>query len=336
MPSACRLIVRAKLWNLQFDTTRESCTNAKAKYSSSVVPPDPWVHFYHWLVWSGISWCLQSWWVGWVVWRKSDPWCGWVTNCIQGHCSYGDAKNMRRWVSEWMSARGFVQRIIIRIFSALRGWTRANKYVLCMTPRTVCAARWIPDKIREWVPGRAAVGTEFLSPYSPHTHTHGDPHTHGRPGSRPSGRQLKTPDGRKCWAWRKRVLNIGVDEIGYIWDVSWGRSRPPPPADVLSVIYPASSQFSVAEWRWARGAGISRKPRYRAHACSLPVLISRGICMLHAQYKLNVPSNNCFRGIFNGFWRESVKPLLFYCNTIHSFISSPQNVIAKKQNKHRT
>ena len=34
---------------------------------------------------------------------------------------------------------------------------------------------------------RAAVGTEFLSPYSPHTHTHRDPHgdhhTHGRPGS---------------------------------------------------------------------------------------------------------------------------------------------------------
>ena len=30
---------------------------------------------------------------------------------------------------------------------------------------------------------RAAVGTEFLSPYPPHTYTHGDPHTHGRPAS---------------------------------------------------------------------------------------------------------------------------------------------------------
>jgi len=28
---------------------RESCTNAKAKYSSSVVPPDSSVHFYHWV-----------------------------------------------------------------------------------------------------------------------------------------------------------------------------------------------------------------------------------------------------------------------------------------------
>ena len=28
---------------------RESCTNAKAKYSSNVVPPDPSVHFYHWV-----------------------------------------------------------------------------------------------------------------------------------------------------------------------------------------------------------------------------------------------------------------------------------------------
>ena len=29
---------------------RESCTSAKAKYSCSVVPPDPSVHFYHWQV----------------------------------------------------------------------------------------------------------------------------------------------------------------------------------------------------------------------------------------------------------------------------------------------
>ena len=28
---------------------RESCISAKAKYSSSVVPPDPSVHFYHWV-----------------------------------------------------------------------------------------------------------------------------------------------------------------------------------------------------------------------------------------------------------------------------------------------
>ena len=27
--------------------SREWCTNAKAKYSSRVVPPDPSVHFYH-------------------------------------------------------------------------------------------------------------------------------------------------------------------------------------------------------------------------------------------------------------------------------------------------
>jgi len=27
---------------------------------------------------------------------------------------------------------------------------------------------------------RAAVGKELLSPYPPHTHTHGDTHTHGR------------------------------------------------------------------------------------------------------------------------------------------------------------
>jgi len=44
MPSAYRLIVRAKF---TISIPRESCTNAKAKYNSSVVPPDPSVHFYH-------------------------------------------------------------------------------------------------------------------------------------------------------------------------------------------------------------------------------------------------------------------------------------------------
>jgi len=34
------------------------------------------------------------------------------------------------------------------------------------------------------------------------------------------------------------------------------------------------------------------------------------------KYKLNVSWNNCFRRIFNGFWRESVKPMLFYCNSM--------------------
>ena len=44
MPSACRLIVQVKF---TISIPRESCTNPKAKYSSSVVPPDPSVHFYH-------------------------------------------------------------------------------------------------------------------------------------------------------------------------------------------------------------------------------------------------------------------------------------------------
>jgi len=55
MPSACRLIVRQRCEIYNFDTAvpRESCTNAKAKYSSSVVPPDPSVHFYHCISTSG-------------------------------------------------------------------------------------------------------------------------------------------------------------------------------------------------------------------------------------------------------------------------------------------
>jgi len=34
------------------------------------------------------------------------------------------------------------------------------------------------------------------------------------------------------------------------------------------------------------------------------------------KYMLNVAWNNCFCRISNGFWRESVKPLLFHCNTM--------------------
>jgi len=49
MPSVCRLIVRAKFVKFTILIPGESCTNAKAKYSSSVVPPDPSVHFYHWV-----------------------------------------------------------------------------------------------------------------------------------------------------------------------------------------------------------------------------------------------------------------------------------------------
>jgi len=48
MPSACRLIYSAsEIVKFTISIPRESCTNAKAKYSSSVVPPDPSVHFYH-------------------------------------------------------------------------------------------------------------------------------------------------------------------------------------------------------------------------------------------------------------------------------------------------
>jgi len=55
---------------------------------------------------------------------------------------------------------------------------------------------------------RAAVGTEFLSPYPSRTHTHGDPngdpHTHGRPDY-----------GRHLWAYA--VLHyINVVANGYV------------------------------------------------------------------------------------------------------------------------
>jgi len=51
---------------------------------------------------------------------------------------------------------------------------------------------------------RAAVGTEFLSPYPPHIHTHGDPHTHGRvQGCRGDGISIPipTPYGPYPYSW---------------------------------------------------------------------------------------------------------------------------------------
>jgi len=34
------------------------------------------------------------------------------------------------------------------------------------------------------------------------------------------------------------------------------------------------------------------------------------------KHKLDVARNNCFIKIFNACWRESAKPLLFYCGTL--------------------
>jgi len=34
------------------------------------------------------------------------------------------------------------------------------------------------------------------------------------------------------------------------------------------------------------------------------------------KHKLDVAWNNCFRKMFNACWRESAKPLLFYCGTM--------------------
>jgi len=47
MPSADSADSASEIVKFAISIPRESCTNAKAKYSNSVVPPDPSVHFYH-------------------------------------------------------------------------------------------------------------------------------------------------------------------------------------------------------------------------------------------------------------------------------------------------
>jgi len=73
MPSACRLIVRA----YRGKSGPESCTNAKAKYSSSVVPPDPSVHFYHWSQMTSIDTVTQ--------WRED-----WSSASVLNHTTVTD------------------------------------------------------------------------------------------------------------------------------------------------------------------------------------------------------------------------------------------------------
>jgi len=45
------------------------------------------------------------------------------------------------------------------------------------------------------------------------------------------------------------------------------------------------------------------------------------------KHKVDVAWNNCFRKVFNACWRESVKPLLFYCNTMPASLLDEQRKI---------
>ena len=50
------------------------------------------------------------------------------------------------------------------------------------------------------------------------------------------------------------------------------------------------------------------------------------------RHKIDVAWNNCFRKIFGACWRESAKPLLFYCNTMSaSFLADQRKIIFYKQ-----
>jgi len=44
----------------------------------------------------------------------------------------------------------------------------------------------------------------------------------------------------------------------------------------------------------------------------------------HSIYRLHVAWNNCFRFIFRGFWRESVKVLQYYCSSLPVKEKTPQ------------
>ena len=99
---------------------------------------------------------------------------------------------------------------------------------------------------------RAAVGTEFLSPYP--SHTHGDPHTHGRvQGCRGDGISIPIPTGypypwRSPWgspnprqSWCDVTAGAGTAR----WQLTrGGRWEPPSQADIASMWLRLTSYFA--------------------------------------------------------------------------------------------
>ena len=115
MKSACRLIVRAKLWNLQF---RYPVSRAKAKYSSSVVPPDPSVHFYHWL------WFMNT------VYTHAHEISN--ENCEVQHCAVLITVQTRSVIVKWLNSKVTV----IGTFHARRT-ADYNVYVIALSSLAV-------------------------------------------------------------------------------------------------------------------------------------------------------------------------------------------------------
>ena len=52
------------------------------------------------------------------------------------------------------------------------------------------------------------------------------------------------------------------------------------------------------------------------HVCCMAVKAYHSVFCSYMNWTVNVIWNNAFRCIFNCCWRESVKPLQFYCNTV--------------------
>jgi len=56
------------------------------------------------------------------------------------------------------------------------------------------------------------------------------------------------------------------------------------------------------------------------------------ILTAHSIHRLNVAWNNCFRFIFRGFWRESVKVLQYYCYSLPvSYIIDQRRILFWKR-----
>jgi len=120
-------------------------------------------------------------------------------------------------------------------------------------------------------PTTAVDGDVFLSPYTPHTHTHGDPHTHGRPAPTVCFRRLVTP---LCYRVRRRLI-AAANFSARRNSPSPGAAAPPPRQ------LPLGTRATVTARPWPAGARLATA----VHGSTPPVSEIRSTGRLRASAK---------------------------------------------------
>jgi len=117
---------------------------------------------------------------------------------------------------------------------------------------------------------------------------------------------------------------------GILWK-TWGRSSKDKRGKGRGGDTGHRSVLSLSIWISECASTTHTRAREGVCVCSLAVFLAKTCCLPILLYgcetwriassdkhtsKLDVVWNKCFRKIFNACWRESAKPLLFYCDTV--------------------